>query len=107
MATEADVIHMAFRMMGFGTAVSGDDMAAATPIFAAQYAELGAENPVPWDTESIPEAATVALARFLAADLAPAFGMQAGSRGAAKLRCLAHVRPDTRQPAQDVDAEYY
>lgn len=109
MPTDLDVITTAFRLIGMGVSgqIAGDEIAAAREIFASQSAELGTENPVPWDSESIPQEAVVPLAMFLKSDLAPVFGMDGGSRGRAKLRCLALVRPDTRQPALDVDAEYY
>lgn len=109
MATDLDVITMAYRMIGMGLSgqVVADEIAAAQEVFASQAAELGVENPLPWDSQSIPQEAVVALATFLASDLAPMFSLPGGNRGRAKLRCLALVRPDTRQPEVDVKAEYY
>jgi hypothetical protein len=109
MATDDDVITAAFRRMGMGVtdAVTANEMAVAREVYAAQHAELGTENRVPWPPEVVPAEAVIPLAMFLQADIAPSFGMPGGNRGLAKLRCLAMVRPDTRQDDQDVEAEYY
>lgn len=89
-----------------GDAVTAGESQMADAILESIYQECGEIAPMPWPLDAIPHEALFAMADYLAAELAPSFGMAAPTRpGRAKLRVMALMNPDNRRPA--VEAEYF
>ena len=108
MATRLEVTEQAFRLLGLKAedqALSADEAVYGGDALDAILAEVEETHELGFTSANIPAAAVQALARLLAADIAPAYMRPAPvSRGAAWLRFMAVVRPDQRDV---VEAQYF
>lgn len=103
--TELDVITQALRMLGVvaaDEAATADQEAFCRVTLEALVAEFQEFHMVAWTTDDVPAKSFQPLALLLAADVAPSYMVPApASRGNAKLRLLATVNPDDREPDPD------
>lgn len=108
MTTRLEVTEQAFRLLGLKAedqALSADEAAYGGQALDAILAEVGETLDPGFGADDVPLHAQPALARLLAADIAFAYQRPAPvTRGAAWLRFMAVVRPDT---AEDADAVYF
>lgn len=99
--TREEIATRALRMIGVvaaDEAPTADQSQTALGVLDGIWGELLAEAQPTWDiTTGTPPAGFIPMASWLAAELAPEYAMQPPmSRGRAKLRVLAVVRPDDR-----------
>lgn len=109
MKTRLDVVDMAFRVLGIRAedeGLSADQLAYAGGVLDGLFAELSFHAPVTWWPDQIEDAAAVALARLLAADIATAYDVRAEPRAVAYARLMAVMRGDTRTTAA-TEPEYF
>ena len=105
MKTKTDVILYALRWIGV---VAGDNAADANEAQAASdaldglFAELQKEALSPWSpVTGIADAAFIPMGQWLGAEIAPSFGLGTPvSPSRAKLRLMAVVRSDNREPTE-------
>ena len=100
--TELDVITHALRLLGVvasDEAATADQEAFCRVTLDAITAEFQEYHLLPWSTDNVPARSSQPLALLLAADAAPSYLVAPPmSRGMAKLRLLATVNPDDREP---------
>lgn len=96
--TREETALRALRLIGVvaqDEPATADQMRGALDVLESLWAELLTEAPATWGLATgIPPEAFVPLAQFLAAELAPEYGVAAPmTRARAKLRLLALIRP--------------
>lgn len=107
MATESDIIDLAFRRIqvgGVGESITGHDYAYAASLLASLFAETEREVDVAWTLTTVPEVSKVALANLLAVELAPTYSRPLPeAKSVALTRYLGTVRADNRDDYRDLD----
>lgn len=112
--SQDEIAARALRLLGVVAAdesLTADQASNALAVLEGIWSELITEAQPTWDIETgTPPEGFVPLANWLAAEMAPEYGVPAPmTRGRAKLRLLAVVRPDDRDPEEkgcDPDADY-
>ncbi len=109
MSTRLDVITRAFRRLGISAddeTLTADQIANGGDVLDSLFVEAGREAPMSFDLENVPAESFVALANYLAAEMAADYAVQPpDSPARAKLRFIATVRPDNRMDI--ATPEYY
>lgn len=112
--TQDEIAARALRLLGVVAAdesLTADQATSALAVLEGIWSELITETQPTWDiVTGTPPEGFVPLANWLAAELAPEYGLAPPMmRGRAKLRLLAVVRPDDRDPDEkgcNPDADY-
>jgi len=104
MATRLQVVEAAFRLLGMKAedqALSADELAYGGDTLDQLLEEAGESVELGFDSSDVPAPVVPAVARLLAAEIAPSYGRHAPvPRPMAFVRLMALVRPSTA-PASD------
>lgn len=108
--TSSDVINQAFRRLGIkaeNVALSADEMAYGKSVLDGIFAEISETvDTSAWTVETVPDEYFVALANYLAMEIAPAYSVAPmRMKGGEFLRLMALLRPDNRTDI--AEATYY
>ena len=109
MKTRLDVIELAFRALGIKAedeSLSADMQSYAGSVLDALHAEMSVGTALTWWPDQIEDAVSVPLARLLAAEIAPSYGVAFEPRPRALARVLAVIRPDNRA-VPPTEPEYF
>lgn len=105
MATKSEVITLAHRLIGVAAHdenLTADQLDFGTDIYDALSAELLSLHGVTVPT-TIPTGLSVHLAKAVAADIAPHYGVSGPPRASAIMMARAYYLPDDRDDSQDFD----
>lgn len=107
MATRADVIERAFRILGIAAddeALTADQINNGGDVLDSLFAELNNEFTISWALSATPTVSFQPLAMLLAVELAFEYNRpKPTTRGLAWRRFMATVRSDNREDFRDLD----